>query len=407
MTHRTARFLRVPPVWLAVAFALVLVLMTWIGNRPRFILGFEGGPLADVMWLSFAGLIVGLVVVGAVIVTRVPGNRVGWVLVLTGLLHGSTGALLGYAYWALVLAWPLPGGTVANWVGSWSAVPAGVVTGLIFLLFPDGRLPTPRWRWPARLYVATGTVFAVAAAIDAWPRRADGDLDLVEALPFLGEGAHVWAAFMLTHTLPLAALAVRYRRGRPDERAQIRWLVSAGVVVVTGQLAMGIAGTSLAAGAVAAVSTITIPAAIGVAILRYRLYAIDRIISRTVTYGLVLAVLGAVYAVGVVTLGATLSGVSGRQGSDLAVAASTLAAIALFRPVRSRVQAVVDRRFNRTGYDARRAVEAFTDRVRDEVELDAIQQQAIIAAAGAVQPAHASVWLVGSDRAAGRTERRA
>ena len=295
MTDRTAPFLRVPPAWVAVLVALALTLVTWVTNRPRPVLGFEGGPLIDVLWLSFAVLVVGLVLVGAVIVTRVPGNHIGWVLVLTGLLHGLSGALLGYAYGALVLGWPLPGGTVANWAAHWAPVPAGVLTGFIFLLFPTGRLPSPRWHWPARLYVTAGAVFAIAAAI-------------------------------------------------------------------------------------------------AVAILRYRLYAIDRIISRTVTYGLVVAVLGAVYAAGVVGLGAAMSGLAGQESSDLVVAASVLAVAALFGPVRSRVQRAVDRRFNRTGYQARLAVEAFAERLRDDVDVEAIRREVTTTAATAMQPTQVSVW---------------
>ncbi len=195
------------------------------------------------------------------------------------------------------------------------------------------------------------------------------------------------------------AVTLRFRRSRGVERQQLKWFVFAAALVavsalsqaalaaLSGPMAIPLASILLVAGLSA------YPIAIGVAVLRYRLYEIDRIISRTVTYGLLVAILAAVYATAVVGLGAAVTAVTGAQDSDLVVAASTLLAAGLFRPVGSRVQAVVDRRFNRTGYDARQAVETFARNVRDEVDLDRIRRETEQTAATAVQPTHVSVWL--------------
>jgi hypothetical protein len=392
----TASPYRRAALWLAVPLSLVLTTFTWATNRGRPVLGVEGGALVELAWLSFAGVVVGLVLVGVLIVARARGNGYGWVLILTGGVFGLSGALAGYAYVTLVGGWPLPAGAIANWATRWLDVLGAILIGFVFLLFPDGRLPSHRWRWPVRAYVAAGAVYLVGAAADSWLRRAHILPDVADSVPYLGEGAvaRLWAAFMLLSLVPVVALVDRYVGGGAEERAQVRWLASAGVVTVAAQLVMQVVGTSLLVAVVAAALTVTWPVAIAVAILRYRLYDIDRLISRTVTYALVVTMLVLVYVTGVVGLGTVLSAATGREGSDLLVAASTLAAVALVRPVRSRVQLAVDRHFNRTGYLARRTVDSFPARVRDEVDLDTIRQAVARTAIDAVQPASLSLALL-------------
>ena len=387
---------RTAPVRLAVPAAVLLTVLAWLTNRSRPYLGVEGGAPLELLWLVFASLAIGSVVMGTVVVRRVRGNPIGWLLIATGLLHGLSGVLHGHAYLALEAGWSLPGGTVANWVAAWLIVPTAMLAAFIILLFPDGRLPSPRWHWPVRAFVAAGAVYGLAGAADAWPRRAQPIIDLVEVAPAVGDGviAQWWPAFMLLNVLAIAAVVARYRGGRSDERAQIRWLASAFAIIAVGQTLLAIDDPPVMLVLVAAIGTLAVPVAIGVAILRYRLYAIDRIISRTVTYGLVVAVLAAVYTAGVVGLGSALSAVAGVEDSDLVVAASTLAAVALFGPVRTRVQRSVDRRFNRSGYAAWQVVEAFECGLRDEVDLPTIRRDLAHTTARALEPTHVSLWLV-------------
>ena len=389
-------------VRLAVPVAVLLTVLAWLTNRPRPYLGVEGGAPLELLWLVFAGLAIGSVVMGAVVARRVRENPVGWLLIATGLLHAMSGVLHGHAYLVLQAGWSLPGGTVANWVAAWLIVPTAILAAFIILLFPDGRLPSPRWRWPVRAFVTAGAVYGLAGAADAWPRRAQPIVDLVEVAPAVGEGviARWWPAFMLLYVLPIAAVVARYRGGRPDERAQIRWLASAFAILAVGQALLAIDDPPAALVLVAAVGTLAVPVAIAVAILRYRLYEIDRIISRTVTYGLVVAVLAGVYTAGVVGLGSALSAVAGVEDSNLVVATATLAAVALFRPLRSRVHAAVDRRFNRTGHRARQAIDGFADHVRDEVDPKAIRRAMTSTAIEAVQPTQATLWLAEANTAA-------
>jgi hypothetical protein len=393
---------QIAPVRFAVPAVVLLTVLAWLTNRSRPNLGVLSGASLELGLFVFAGLAIGSVGIGTVVANRVRGNPIGWLLIATGLLHGLTGVLHGHAYLVLIAGWPLPGGTVANWVAAWLIVPTGILAAFVILLFPDGRLPSPRWRWPVRAFVTVGAVYGLAGAADAWSRRAQPILDLVEVAPAIGEGviARWWPTFMLLNVLPIAAVVARYRGGQPDERAQIRWLATAFAIVAVGQALLAIDDPPVALVLVAAVGTLAVPVAIAVAILHYRLYAIDRIISRTVTYGLVVAVLAGVYTAGVVVLGSGLSAVAGVEDSDLVVAASTLAAVALFRPLRSRVHAAVDRNFNRTGHRARQAVDGFPDRIRDEVDPEAIRRAVVLTAVEAVQPARASIWLADASTAA-------
>ena len=389
-------------VWIAPPAVTVLlaVVVALNGDRAQIIID-DPAPVTLLGVAFILAMFLSLVLVGALIAARRPHNPIGWLLLKAGLLFTLAALAQGYAFHAIELGRSWPGATVASWIGQWLAVPAYVGAGFLFLLFPDGRLPSPRWRGFAGIFALLGAAYTVAFAVEEWPRRHQVLAGLDHAVPYVGDTvtATLWPALMALLAAPVASVFLRYRRGAPDERAQIRWLAPAGAGIALGPLLAPVEQVPFAVTfALSGVGGVGLPVAIGIAILRYRLYAIDRIISRTVTYGLVIAVLGAVYAAGVVTLGAAVSGVSGREGSDLAVAASTLAAIALFRPVRSRVRAVVDRRFNRTGFLARRVVETFPERLRDEIDVEAIRGEIAHAAAVAVRPATASVWLADRTR---------
>ncbi len=364
-------------------------------------------------------LLVTVPVVGAVIVSRHPRHAIGWLLLATALLIalGNLGGPL-LRYQLETPGEPSAVATAYLWVSSWSFGPTVILTlVLVPLLFPDGRPPSRRWRpvvWTAVLMMAFDVAqqgFTDRLAASDWAPDGVGRVVIYEVanpvavpgLPLEGPVEAVVApvlglVFLLTVVLAWGAPIVRFRRGTGIERQQVKWLALViGAFVATIPL-------TLVAEHVLDVPTYllsqmpflwgaAIAVAIGLAILRHGLYDIDRIISRTVSYGLVVAVLGAVYTAGVVGLGTAVSAVTGQEDSDLAIAASVLVVVALFRPVRARVQGRVDRRFNRTGYQARLAVERFADDVRDEVELGPIRHGLATTAGAAVQPTTVSVWL--------------
>jgi hypothetical protein len=339
------------------------------------------------------------VAVGAFVTVKRPDNLVGWALSLSGVGLLAGGVLGAYSELAL-LAKPdadLPGGGVAGALspGSWTPLISGVF--LLFLVFPGGRVP-PRWRRVAPLVLA-GYGF-VWFAIATTPGELEPPVDAFEnPLAFTSSDTWVIAIYPVIAVcqtcLVLAAISliVRFRRSRGDERQQFKWLAaSAGFLALALPFATAF-NFSDVAGIVMTVALIALPVSVGIAILRYRLYEIDRLISRTLVYGGLTVILGAAY-VGLVLAGqAVFSSFAG--GSNLAIAGSTLVVAALFLPARSRVQRLVDRRFYRRRYDAQRTLEAFGSRVREQVELDALAGDLRAVVDESMQPAHVSLWLRG------------
>src|SRR6266540_2804633 len=303
---------------------------------------------------------VSAVTVGAVLASRRPRHPVGWLLLALGLWF-----TYGYASYAL-LAWrgaPTAVGSAAKDVGFfWMAA----CIGFILLLTPTGRLPSPRWRWWARvaaLAVMVGLLSSVLGPLTE-PDQSVADLVAVRALA-------VWLPVVRGVTFAIAGLAipigaaslvVRFRRARGVERQQLRWLAVGAAPVAVAVLAIAalvLAGNEVSFGWFVGVCLAVLPVAIGAAILRYRLYDLDRIISRTLAYGLLTVLLGGGYAGVVLGLGQLLG-----RASSLAVAGATLAVAAVFQPARRRVQRAVDRRFNRRRYDAAQTIQAFSARLR-------------------------------------------
>jgi hypothetical protein len=338
--------------------------------------------------------------VGAVLAARRPRHPVGWLLVGLGLTVTASGVFDGYARYGLVVR---PGSLpLARWVAVYSPATlylAFVFVGWILLLTPTGSPPSPRWRWWARLSAAGPAAFLLALAVGPGlvipPYDAVLDRVNVPALAGAVDAAIAAGAALVVAGLVAGAwsLVVRFRRATGVERQQLRWVAFAaaltvplGAVVAAG-VAMGtVTGvvTSLATGACLAL----LPLATGAAILRFRLYDLDRIISRTLAYGLLTVLLGAGYAVVVLGSGRLLG-----QDSSLAVAAGTLAVAAAFQPARRRVQALVDRRFNRRRYDATRTLDQFATRLRDQVDLDALHTELLAVVDQTMQPTRASLWL--------------
>ena len=350
------------------------------------------GDITDVvMVLVFA-------IVGVTIALKRPGNLVGWAMILAG-----TGSMFGdvmNAYAELALrAKPeehLPGGTVAAAIngGSWTPLICGVF--LLILLFPSGQIPSRRWRPVAKLLPLGMAI--VWLAITTTPGYFDPPFDAYRnPLAFTDNKSYIVVifpviAFCLVSTVIAAIdLIVRFWHSRGDEREQYKWLAaSAGLLVAT--LPFGaIFNYSGVAGAAFSVGLISLPISVGVAVLRYNLYGIDRIINRTLVYGFVTALLAVTYFGLVVGLQPVLDAVNG--GSGLAVALTTLIVAALFFPLRQRVQGVVDRRFNRRAYDGARTIEAFSARLRQEVDLDSLRYELLSVVDETMEPAGVSLWL--------------
>jgi hypothetical protein len=337
-------------------------------------------------------------VVGFVLVSRRPRNRVGWIFLGAGLALGLGFFCQRYGQHGLVASpGSLPAARAAAWYANWAWQIPGAGLAFMLLIFPTGRLRSRRWR-PAAWFVAAVFTLDVAGQVVRACR--------VWADPFAAPGAG-WYPWLRTAILILvpaalllgaAAVAVRFARSSGEERLQLKWFALAALLVVAAIIPLALApqiGLSPAA-ATAAVAVLKVAfclalvglyVAIAVAVLKYRLYDIDRVISRTVAYAIVTGVLAGVYA-GLVLLATGVFGVH----APVAVAAATLAAAALFSPVRRRVQRRVDRRFNRARYDAGQTVAAFAARLKDAVDLDTIRQDLASVVQTALEPAHVSVW---------------
>jgi hypothetical protein len=353
-------------------------------------------------WLGNA-LVVVDATVGAIVASRRPENPVGWLLCLSGVAVGTSSFASQYAIHAL-LARPgsLPAGEALAWIAAWQLP---VMIGLqvsYLLLFPTGRLPSRRWRWTAWLVVAFVLAGVVLSAFS--PGAYLGSLGPIRN-PLGIEGltgaykALLYAGAPLLFGAAVLSLFVRLRRAEGLERQQLKWFAYAaamfalGIVLIVIPLAIDTPSWFVrAATAVFTAAGTTVPVAIGIAILRYRLYDIDRIINRTLVYGSLTALLAVVYLGGVISSQYAFRTLTG-QGSQLAIVASTLAIAALFNPLRKRIQAFVDRRFYRSRYDAARTLEAFSARLRDETDLEALNDDLVGVVAGTMQPAHASLWL--------------
>jgi hypothetical protein len=342
---------------------------------------------------------------GALLLWRQPRNPMGWIFATIALLV-AVGAP-GPAYVDLMIARgrpPSPGLAMLAWPNQWYW---WLLLGLMFvfvpLLFPDGRLPSRRWRplaWLAGLSIAG---VCLLGALAETVTTQGGSHALANPIGVAGlagpeeslSGTVLFAGLLAGVIGGLSSLVVRFRRGHAQERLQIKWLLLATAVVVVLLVVEPVEHhlPIVIRDGLWAIAINALPLAIAAAILRYRLYDIDRVISRTVSYVVLTALLIGVYAAGVVGLGAVLRALTGGEGGDLVVAASTLATAAAFRPLRRRVQAVVDRRFDRARYDAHHTVESFGRRLRDEVDLDALTDDLRGVVAGTLRPGHVSVWL--------------
>ncbi len=349
------------------------------------------------------------VTTGAILVTRLPGNRIGWLLWIGGMLIVTTRVTQGLADHGLTSnPGSIPGAIWIGWVNAWIGLPA-VVTLPVFLplLFPTGRAPSPRWRvvsWAAVGAIGLGAGIAAVSPfpVGTYPPDVVNPVQIGgsagEALAFLGNLVDLVLFIVLV--LASWSLVIRYRRARGVEREQLKWFVFVGIIAV-GSFIFAAANVSNTTGPLATIDNLAwtlgflalamIPIAIGIAILRYHLYEIDRLISRSISWTLITVLVAALFAGSILALQGLLAPML--RSNDLAVAGSTLLVFALFQPIQRRVQRLVDRRFNRARYDADRTISAFAARLRDEVDLEHLRAEILATVGQTVEPSNVSLWL--------------
>jgi hypothetical protein len=363
-------------------------------NKPAS--SFWDKVLLSVLILAFS-------TVGALVASRRPENPIGW-LFLCGAFVWILGELtLEYGVYALITApGALPAGAWMAWWGSWArGIGWFLIVVFLLLLFPTGRLPSLRWR-PV-LWAAVGYIVFFTLVI--WLSPVSGDFRLEFVRNPLGLNLEIMNLLVdilyLTIPLPLVAggtaVIVRFRRSRGDERQQIKWFAYAvGVMVIMFAVwfSLELAGLVSVGSLVFTVPLTGLPIAAGIAILKYRLYEIDIIINRTLVYGSLTAMLAAVYFSGVTATQAIFRTLTGQQDQpQLAIVVSTLVIAALFNPLSRRIQAFIDRRFYRRKYDARKTLEAFSAKLRDETDLETLNNELVGVVRETMQPAHVSLWL--------------
>jgi hypothetical protein len=394
MTHRTAAWI----AWALWALSIALtVLSLWL-----LVLSLSHpGVHIFVHWIEGTVLAIGFSTVGALVAPRHSQNPMGWIFCAVGLLYAAVHFVAEYAIYTLLAApGSLPAGEAAAWIFSWLFVPQIGLSGLLVLLFPNGRVQSIGWRWFAWLIVFATPASMIMAALS--PGEIVGLEPIhnplgIEDLPNLYE---LVQALMLTLLLVAAtSLLVRLRRARGVEQQQIKWFAYAVVVASSGSILTYVVPVAIGAPLLGLVSyvpfvvgVVSVPISMGIAILRYRLYDLDILINRTLVYGALTAMLVGVYVGSIVMLQGLVRVFTGQE-SQLAIVASTLAVAALFNPLRRRIQSFIDRRFYRSKYDAAKTLAAFSAKLRDETDLDALSDDLVGVVKETMQPAHVSLWL--------------
>jgi hypothetical protein len=388
--------------WSLVALSVALLMGGLVLSRaaisavpdPSF-----GGETGDASVVTNLITLLPFSVVGAIIASRHPSNAIGWLFCSVGVTIGLNSFAGDYAEFWLASGFGMSSlGETAAWFSSWVwFLLIFVPLSLLLLLFPDGRLPSPRWRpvaWGVALGSAAGVVGNAlkAGPLVDFPQIANPYGVDSPVVGMVGVAGSIVAAGSMVASA--VSLIVRLRRAGSVERQQIKWLAYGGAVMVGGVCAGGLAipwnvPVSIT---IMSVSLLGLPVFTGIAIVRHHLYDIDILINRTLVYATLTATLTLVYFGGVAGLQRLLSPVMG-EGSGLAVVASTLLIAALFNPLRRRIQAFIDRRFYRRKYDARKILEAFSAKLRDETDLKALNDELVDVVRETMQPAHVSLWV--------------
>jgi hypothetical protein len=387
---------RTPPAAIALAAVTVVLFAAAVPLAKR-------AKLSSGVGTGYVLVLIGFLVVGLILVRERPRNPIGWVMLAAALFGGLTSDAGAYAVAAYRLHNNLPLAQVAVFLQpAWA--PSIVLFAIAIMLFPDGALPSGRWRWLLATVASVGTVwmigaFAIAAeaiVLNQVVIEPTGDLRQIDyptsGWVWWGDLQYVWFVLVLfVGVVWLVSRVPAYRAATGDRRQQLKWLIFGGSTAVVG-VVLSVTLSSYSGvlgfiGSVAIIGLLGIPIAIGVGMTRYRLYDIDRLVSRTVAYALLTGLLVGVFA-GLVLLTTRVLPFS----SPVGVAASTLAALALFNPLRGRIQRAVDRRFNRARYDAEATVVAFAVRLRDAIDVDTVLDELAAAAAQSLEPAHVTVW---------------
>ena len=347
--------------------------------------------------------------VGALIASRRPNNPIGWICLAVGFLFLLLGVSEYYSIYGVAKPGSVPFPIGVAWLGNWLWMPAvGLFATYLFMLFPDGRLPSRRWRPLAWLSGAVIVVLSLGfglapGPVASLPRKIRNPFGL-EGLPWLSDAANVgFPLLALCILASVVSLVLRYRRSRDEEREQIKWIAFAasvvGLLFLTGLVISLIYGSKPPSwtrllDTMTALSYTGVPIAVGFAVLKYRLYDIDIIINRTLVYVSLTLMLALVYFGGVTATQAIFRTLTGQeQQPQLAIVVSTLVIAALFNPLRRRIQSFIDRRFYRKKYDARKTLEGFSARLRDETNLGALSDELVGVVRETMQPVHASLWL--------------
>jgi hypothetical protein len=333
--------------------------------------------------------------VGAALAWRRQRNAIGWLLLAVGVTSAVQVVLSEYAIFGTIgRPVPLPGAVFAAWVVAWIWLSIVTLVAIFLpLLFPDGHLPSRRWGAVAWLGAISAAVSAVALAFSTGPLNNAtyvdnpyGIFSLDTSVDVIGIGGLGIAAIGAA-----TSLFVRYHRSRGAERQQLKWLAFEAIVLSVA-IFVGSLGQEAKWPSILLIGALAVaPVMIGIAVLRYRLYDIDVLINRALVYGATTVGIAVSFLAGIVLLQSALRPLT--SGSEIAVAVSTLASVALFQPLRGRVQSAVDRRFYRSRYDVARTLDDFSTRLRDQVALDAVRADLLDAVGETVQPAHASLWL--------------
>ena len=370
-----------------VALAVIAIVLTWRNGDLLYAIQLLTGLTA-------------LTVVGSVLASRRPRNPIGWLLLCAALAGAAAFVCQGLAIHGVITSpGSIPFAPFLMVVGLWFS--QGALTLLVYAvyLFPSGSLPSRRWRpvaFGSGLFVLVVTVLFTFGTPGNPPNDPEiaNPLFVPALLPVASAIGGAFFLYVFLLALAMASLVARYRAGSAFEKQQLKWIVLAAVLMV------GFLGASSIAaefrGAAFLMAFLVLPTAVAIAILRHRLYDIDHLLKRTLVYGGTSGLIAVLFFAGLVALQPALRPLT--EGSDLSVAASTLVAFALFQPIRRRVQDAVDRRFDRSRYDAARTLDAFTEDLRDEVDLDDLKADLIRVVRQTMSPAHASLWLRGRGR---------
>ena len=385
-------------LWLASLLCLAVV--PWLDQLLR-----QAGRADLVQFTSDVAIpvlaVVSSATVGAVVAARRPAHPVGWLLLGIALSLTATAATAQYfVYGLLVRPGALPAARYAVLYQPATAFTALTLIGFVLLLTPTGSLPSPRWRWPARVMAATPAALVLVVTLAGGPvdpryQAQGGPFDL-RGLDGVLVAVNRTALAVTVVGLVAAAVSLvgRFRHARGVERLQLRWVALAAVLVGLGavgvlfSLAVGGTGAGILSDVAFGCCLVVPPVATGAAVLRYRLYDLDRIFSRTLAYGLLTLLLGGGYAAVVLGLGQLLG-----RDSPLVVAGATLAVAALFQPARRRIQAAVDRRFNRRRHNTAERIAAFVDRLHQQIDLENLTGELLAVVDQTMQPTQVSLWL--------------